>query len=319
MTLLLAVAIALLAIVVWLTWIQRRAQVSTQGAQRPASPARVASPSLPEPRAPAQARTFDVRTDPVLGVICFDDGFWTTEEDLDLSGTKVEVQVIGSIDGPTTADQGIVTAALARPDLVARAQALVVAELTRRECDASASPFRLDVGPGDDGVLRGALWYDAPDLLVEIGVTSADHWQTLTLVVGDEVPAELPDRTMPLVGTIAWNGDSGWYNREPFDFDGGQSRLLLIADPDGPGDEHVAWVEAARDAGKQLPRDARAMAAASLGGGLTADDVRITIIIVGDDGNGRFIGGLTCRAAASADPCYVWSRDRFATLSLRRG
>lgn len=319
MTLLLAVGIALLTIVVWLTWIQRRAQIPSQGARQPASPARVASPSAPESSAPAQARTFDVRTDPVLGVICFDDGFWTTEEDLDLSGTKVEVQVTGSIDGLTTADQGIVTAALARPDLVARAQALVVAELTRRGCDVSASPFRLDVGPGGDGILRGALWYDAPDLLVEIGVTSADHWQTLTLEVGADVPVELPDRTIPIVGTIAWNGDGGWYNREPFDFDDGQPRLLLIAGPDGPGDEHVAWVEAARAAGEQLPRDARAMAAASLGGGLTADDLSISIIIVGDDGNGRFIGGLTCRAAASADPCYVWSRDRFATVSLRRG
>ena len=136
----------------------------------------------------------------------------------------------------------------------------------------------------------------------------------------DAIPAELPDRRDPILGPIGWNGDAAWYNLEPFEFDGGQSHVLLLAGPEGPGDEHQAWLAAAAARGDALGREARALAASSFGGQVTADDVTLDIITMGADEHGRFIGGFSCGArGADQDARYVWTRDRFATLSLDRG
>lgn len=177
---LLVIAIVLLVIVVGLTWLQRRAQVEPRGAV-----GKERSPSPPPERTgAAQGTETDIRTDPVLGVIGFNDGIWMTETDLDLGGSLVLVEIHGTIDGPTDADHQIVKAALARPDLEARARTLVLHELARLGTDATdLAIYELAVGPDDDGALHGYLWFEVTEFLGEIGVKSSDLWQTLTLEV----------------------------------------------------------------------------------------------------------------------------------------
>lgn len=178
---LLVIAVVLLVVVVGLTLMQRRAQVQPRAALRKEPP----SPS-PRPESPDTSLVTgtDIRTDPVLGVIGFNDGIWMTETDLDLGGTLVFVEIHGTIDGPTNADHQIVKAALARPDLEARARTLVLHELERRGEDATGlAIYELAVRPDDDGVLNGWLWFEVPEFLGEIGVKSSDLWQTLTLEV----------------------------------------------------------------------------------------------------------------------------------------
>lgn len=136
----------------------------------------------------------------------------------------------------------------------------------------------------------------------------------------DDMPPDVANRRSPALGIIAWNGDAAWYNLEPFQFDGRQAQVLLLAGPEGPGEEHEAWLAAALARGDTLARQARALAAVSFGGQVAAGDVRVAIIMMGGDEHGRFIGGFTCRTDnAGDDPRYVWSRDRWATLSLERG
>jgi hypothetical protein len=181
MSSLLAVAIVLLVIVVGLTLLQRRAQVNPQAVRRE-TPSSAQPP--PEPPATAPGTETDIRTDPVLGVIGFNDGTWMTETDLVLGDSLVLVEVHGTIDGPTDTDRQIVEAALAQPDLDARARALVIAELERRREDANdVVMYSLVVRPDDTGVRHGFLWYDAPEFIGEIGVKSSDRWRTLTLEV----------------------------------------------------------------------------------------------------------------------------------------
>jgi hypothetical protein len=117
------------------------------------------------------------------------------------------------------------------------------------------------------------------------------------------------------VGTIAFNGDSGWSNREPFTFDGRETQVLYLAGPAGPGPEHHAWLQAALDAGHDLARRAGAMAAEARGWDPAA--VTVAILLVGAGQDGHFIGSLTCHGG-SGGPCYVFTHDRFKTLSLER-
>ena len=126
----------------------------------------------------------DMRADPVLGVIGFHEGIWTTETDLNLGGSLILVEIHGTIDGPTNADHQIVQAALAQSDLDARARPMVMAELERRSVDSNeVTLYSLVVRPDQTGVRHGFLWYDAAEFIGEIGVRSADHWRTLTLEV----------------------------------------------------------------------------------------------------------------------------------------
>lgn len=175
---LLAVAVVLLVIVVGLTLLQRRVH-----AQPGPLPSGAKAPD-PVPARPNPTRSLEVRTDPVLGVMSFDGDMWMAEDDLTLGDTAVLVEISGTIDGPTDADRAYVRAALAQSDLDLRAQALVLPELARRGIDASGmSIYELAVGPDDEGVLSGYIWYNVPDFMAEIGVKSTDHWRTLTLEV----------------------------------------------------------------------------------------------------------------------------------------
>ena len=123
----LVVAILALVIVVGLTLLQRRAQA------QPGAPRREAMPPGPPP---GPARAADLRTDPLLGPMTFTDGMWMAEDDLDLGGIAVLVEISGTIDGPTEEDRAVVRAALAQPDLEGRARALVQAEAraSRHRC-----------------------------------------------------------------------------------------------------------------------------------------------------------------------------------------
>lgn len=182
---LLAVAIVLLVLVVGLTLVQRRSQAQSPSPRRnPMPPSPPPAPEEPEFATSAPTISSGIRSDPVMGAISFYHGTWTTEADVNFHGSLILVEIDGSPDGPTHDDHEIVKAALATSDLDARGRALVVAELERRGEDVNGLiPSSLSVGPDEDGVLHGVLWYDAPKFLGEIGVKSADHWQTLTLVV----------------------------------------------------------------------------------------------------------------------------------------
>jgi hypothetical protein len=177
---LLAVAIVLLVIVVGLTLLQRRTQAQPPTRRLDTSPA--APPPTPPPARPVRAP--DLYTDPLLGPMSHDGDLWMAEDDLVLGDIAVLVEISGTIDGPTEEDREFVRAALARADLEPRARAMVQAELARRGISADGiTIYELAVGPDDDGVRSGYIWYNVPDLMAEIGVKSTDHWRTLTLEV----------------------------------------------------------------------------------------------------------------------------------------
>jgi hypothetical protein len=179
---LLVVAVALLVLVVGLTLLQRRAHAQSSPPRRDtpptAPPARATAADAPRPR------KLELSTDPLLGDISYDGDTWLVENDLDLHGSVVLVEISGTADGPTSRDHEIVKAALARPDLDTRARTLVLHELERRGVDSTGiNLYELAVGPDDDGVLHGYVWYEVPELVGEIGVKSSDHWRTITLEV----------------------------------------------------------------------------------------------------------------------------------------
>ena len=179
---LLQIAVVLLVIVVGLTLWQRRAHAEPTPARRDTPP------SAPPPRGSASdgtgPRRLELGTDPLLGDITYDGDTWLAENDIDLHGTVVSVVISGTAAGPTARDRAIVEAALARPDLDSRARTLIVLELERLGVDPTGLAMsELAVGPDDDDVLQGYLWYEVPDFSGVIGVKSADHWQTLTVDV----------------------------------------------------------------------------------------------------------------------------------------
>lgn len=185
---LLAVAIVLLVLVVGLTLLQRRGQTDThrprRGPMPPAPPPAPDVPELADPPASEPPSATDVRSDPVVGTIGYFDGIWMTENDLNLHGAQVMVEITGTVAGPTNEDHEIVKAALARPDLDERARPLVAAELERRgEELIGLVPYSMAVRPDEHGVRHGYLWYDTASFLGEIGVKSADHWRTITIAV----------------------------------------------------------------------------------------------------------------------------------------
>lgn len=129
----------------------------------------------------------------------------------------------------------------------------------------------------------------------------------------------LPDRRDPILGTIAWNGDCGWHNVETFTLGRRDVSVLLLAGPEGPADEHRVWLAAAVARGDSLERDARKLVVEASAGQVAADRVDVGLLCMGADEHGRFIGGLSCATSVAPSPRYVWSRDRWATLSLDRG
>src|SRR5688572_9256541 len=123
---LLIVGLVLLLVVAGLALWQRMQQVDPAvGGRAVARPG--ASPELSSPPAapPAAHPPLISVTDPVIGAITFDDGLWTTDEDVPFGDTTVIVELTGSADGITDAQRDIVGAALtAAHDLDRRARAL---------------------------------------------------------------------------------------------------------------------------------------------------------------------------------------------------
>ncbi len=111
----------------------------------------------------------------------------------------------------------------------------------------------------------------------------------------------------------------GWLNVDAFTLGRRDVPVLLLAGPEGPADEHRVWLAAAVARGDSLERDARRLVAEAIAGQVQADQVDVNMMVVGADEHGRFIGGLSCATSVAPSLRYVWSRDRWATLSLDRG
>ena len=262
-------------------------------------------------------------TDPVLGPLTFNstDG-WTRDEPLSLGGHDVSLLALAGPDGPSAEHREWVRLTIDRFDVV-EADVLALLEHVLQPLGIGRSdvtPFQLMVGPHEDGPFEGRLYYDvAHDEVDSLYVRSVEMWTVLEPYLNEEGGAELtwtlPDRRDELVGTIAFNGDSGWSNREPFVFAGRETQVLYLAGPAGPGPEHRVWLQAAVDQGHDLARRAGAMAAEARGWDPSA--VTVAILLVGAGHDGRFVGSLTCHGGGGG-PCYVFTRDRFKTLSLDR-
>lgn len=187
---LLAVAIVLLVVVIALTLWQRKAQARVT--ESPASPRPTPAPITPVApggrRLAAEtgaARVGDTVHDPELGTLVYDDiDGWSREDDLDFAGAAVSLTV-SVADRPGEAHRAWLRATLAdAASLDARARQVVVPELQRRGAaydDLVA--YQMAFGEDDEGARRGYLWYCVGDFDGEIGVSSRDHWRTLTLEV----------------------------------------------------------------------------------------------------------------------------------------
>jgi hypothetical protein len=324
---LLAVAILLLVIVGGLAWFQRRAtrDLSTGPAPRSGgeTPARVPTPP------PDRVRPTLI-TDPVFGDLSFD-GFdsWTRDDDLVVADELVEVLVLAGPDGPQDTHRAWMQAALGRLEALEREARTVLARAmaARGLAADDLTPWQITIGPNDDAtVFEGRLYYDSMHASVdEAYVRSTAMWDRLephvVLAEGEEDSDHtLLERVDARLGRIVYSGERMWSTAEPFRFAGQDVSVVLTAGAEGPTPEHDAWVEALGPRARALRADAEALA-------LTArrnlgDPVALTprIIVIGPDEHGRFIGGLCFDWPGRGDErCDVWSRDRWATLSLERG
>lgn len=178
----LAVALVLLVIVVGLTLMQRRAPTDASGTRPlppPPTPPRRSPP--PSPAVPVPSARID---DAELGSLEFD-GFdaWETDA-FAFDGRPVLLEVTGDRSGPSSAARAMAIAARSVPDLIARATALVTAELRRRgEPDPDVEIQQIVVETSPSAGLAGYVWFASATLDGEIGVYSTDDWRTLTLEV----------------------------------------------------------------------------------------------------------------------------------------
>ncbi|BCS35696.1 hypothetical protein TBR22_A49300 [Luteitalea sp. TBR-22] len=178
---LLILGVLLLVIVGVLSLLQRRTQVdhTTRGGTPPVGP-----PQAPEPAGPRRVRNETQLEDPRLGVLVFnDDRLWQTDS-LDFDGIPIVAELQGDAQGLHPAARRIAVAACDDAKrLWARGRELVAAELQRRgQPTDDIEPYELAVDV-EDGEPVGFLWYVAGDFRGEIGVSSRDQWQTLSLEV----------------------------------------------------------------------------------------------------------------------------------------
>ena len=315
---LLALAVVLLVIVGGLAWWQRRATRDLSPfASRVVPPETRGGAVAARTAATAPTARLD---DAVIGGLTYHGGdAWTGEESLALGGHDVVLQILAGPDGPTDEHRAWVKTAIDRfPIIDADARALLSHVLEPLGVAAAdLEPWQLMVGPHDGGVFEGRLYYDVVHETVdELYVRSVEQWTVLEPYFNAERSSDdLPERPDRLLGSIGYNGESCWSNRTPFVLAGRQVQALYLAGPSGPSPEHHEWLEAAIAGGEGLARRAGALAATHRG--WDADAVTVAIVTVGADETGRFIGGLTCHGSGGG-PCYLFSRDKFATLSLER-
>lgn len=183
---LLIVGLVLLLVVAGLALWQRMQQVDPavggRAVARPGAGPELSSP----PAAPLDGDPPLISlADPVIGAITFDDGLWTTDEDVAFGETTVIVEVTGSADGITDAQRDIVGAALTGAhDLDRRARALINQELARQGIgESEMDTYELALRPDPDGRETAYLWYDVEESDREMGVSSTDRWRTLKLEI----------------------------------------------------------------------------------------------------------------------------------------
>jgi hypothetical protein len=184
---LLIVGLVLLLVVAGLALWQRMQQVEPAGGRPVARPAAVSEPSSPTGEPFDGDPPLISVTDPVIGAITFDDGLWTTDEDVPFGDTTVIVEVTGSADGITDAQRDIVGAALTGAhDLDRRARALINQELARQGIgESEMDTYELALRPDANGRETAYLWYDVEESDREMGVSSTDRWRTLKLEILD--------------------------------------------------------------------------------------------------------------------------------------
>ena len=176
-TWLLALGVVLLVLVVGLSVRQRLAT-------RP--PERTAPVETPPPGAatPRRVRGELLLDDPRLGVLEFNnDALWRGTS-LDFGGVDICVHVPGSPTGPAASAHALALRAVELAiDLTERGRAMVAEELRRRGRAAEElRPYELAVEAAD-GKVVGYLWYEVEMFDGEIGVSSADGWQTLAVQI----------------------------------------------------------------------------------------------------------------------------------------
>ncbi len=320
MSLLLVVGVVLLLLLGGLAlWQRRAARDMATSASRADSPALTAAASRPRavPGADARMPTID---DPVIGSLKYHgDTAWTGEESLAIGGHDLVVQIFAGVEGPGDEHRAWMRTFRDRFDTIdADARALLGHVLQPLGVTSPRlDPWQVSIGPGDDGVFEGRLHYDVVHEAVDdLCVRSVEQWAVLEAHVDGEIHhgEDMPERSDPIAGRIAYSGHGTWSGT--FTLGGRETQALYLAGPSGPGDEHHAWLEAALADGDGLV--ARAAALAADARGWDAADVTVTIVTAGMDHDGRGVGSLTCHARGGG-PCYVFSGDRFQTLSLERG
>ena len=181
---LLVVGIVLLVAILGLSLWQRSQQVDrTAGRQTSNGAPGAASRGHDTADATEPESQFVFSRDDLLGVIEYDEGVWTADDEQPFAGTTVIVEVHGDRSGLTEAQREILTLALKYPrDLDGRAREVIQRELDRQGItEGTMEAYELTVRTGDDGRDVGFLWYDVEEADREMGVSSIDGWKTLQL------------------------------------------------------------------------------------------------------------------------------------------
>jgi hypothetical protein len=178
---LLILGLVLLAVVVALSLMQRRAQVDhTRRGHTP--PPR--DPASPEPAARSEGSHATQLDDPRLGPLVFNGERLWQADSVDFDGIPILAELQGDAQGPHPFARRYAAAACDdAKGLWARGRDLVAAELQRRgQLTDDIEPYELAVDI-EDGRPVGFLWYIAGDFEGEIGVSTRDEWRTLALEV----------------------------------------------------------------------------------------------------------------------------------------
>ena len=181
MSVLLTVAVVLLALVSGLALWQRRQQVDRVRPAASSDRAAARRAATPVPAAPGVGRIEDAD----FGLMTWDGEMWAGIDDVVIAGEDVALEIAGPASGPDAAHRAVALALLASAaDIDARARPMVVAELQRRGCPPETPvPYEASVGLTEDGRVAGWLWYCFGGFAGEVGVRSEDHWRTLELDV----------------------------------------------------------------------------------------------------------------------------------------
>ena len=315
MSLLLIVALGFLLLVGGLAiWQRRGTRDLTRNGARTHSPTKAEAQARVVSATDARMSTLD---DPVIGPLKYHGGHaWTGEESLSLGGYDLVVQIFAGPEGPGDEHRAWMRTFRQRFETIDADARVLLGHVLQPlgVAPASLEPWQVSLGPGDDGVFEGRVHYDlAHEAVDDLYVRSVEQWAVLEAYRnGERQTDDLPPRPDRVVGTIAFNGEA-WSGT--FTLAGRETQALYLAGPSGPSDEHHAWLEAAIAGGEGLVRRAAALAAEARGG--NAADVTVTFVTAGTDHDGRFVGSLTCQGSRGG-PCYVFSKDRFQTLSLER-